>query len=178
MDAGGNPVLIGHELRDPFDFNNSGGRDQAPPNGSDDFTEVEGFDVRETAVAANAEKHVGFSLFGNHKIDETFCIGSDWTMRDVENLVNLPNYDLTTFDEMACKPSQGLILVEVHWEHEMLLKIPLLSPVYTAVGNQDGKMVINVWAAFPLAAAEPHILFPQLRDPDPLSANPVTGCAV
>ena len=54
------------------------------------------------------------------------------------------------FQKQSYLPSQGLILVEIYWEHEMLLKIPLLSPVFTAVGNADGKMVINVWAAFPL----------------------------
>ena len=41
----------------------------------------------------------------------------------------------------------------------MLLKIPVLSPVFTAVGNDDGKMVINVWAAFPLSTVEPYIIF-------------------
>ncbi len=56
-------------------------------------------------------------------------------------------------------PSQGLILVEMYWEHEMLLKIPILSPVFTAVGNEDGKMVIDVWAAFPLSSTEPYIIF-------------------
>lgn len=186
MDAGGNPVLVGHELRDPFDFNNNGLRDVQPPgedpiivDGTNDFTEVEGYDVRETAVAAKAEKQVGFSLFGNHKIDGTFCIGSDWTMNDVEVLMNLPQYDLLTgsstevLQKTGCLPSQGLVLVELHWEHEMLLKIPVLSPVFTVVGNADGKMVINVWAAFPLSAAEPHILFPS-----PSGYTPAGGCDV
>ncbi len=182
-DAFGNPVLIGNtrEGRDPFDINASGGRDVLPVNeipgdpahpveidGVNDFTELEGYDAVANS-AADAEKQVGFSLFGNHKIPGTYCTGSEWTMRRVEDLVNLPNFDLSAADagnpnapiqKESCMPSQGLVLVEIYWEHEMLLKIPVLSPVYTAVGNQDGKMVINVWAAFPMGSVEPHIFFP------------------
>lgn len=181
INSSGTVILGGRETRDPFDFNFSGGRDLAPPAGTDDFTELEGYDAV-AGTQATAEKQVGFSLFGNHKIDNTHCIGSDWTMRDVENLVNLARYDLSASDvtnpnaplqKMSCMPSQGLVLVELHWEHEMLLKIPVLSPVYTAVGNQDGKMVINVWAAFPLPTVEPHILFPT-----PSGYVPKGGCDV
>jgi hypothetical protein len=186
-DGNGNPVLVGHELRDPFDFNGNAGRDVAPPIVADAlknqiagvFTEVEGYDVRDTASAANAEKQVGFSLFGNHKIEGTFCLGSDWTMHDVEVLMNLPQYELltgsasTVLQQTSCLPSQGLVLVELHWEHEMLLKIPVLSPVFSVVGNSEGKMVIIVWAAFPLSAAEPHILFPT-----PSGYTPQGGCDV
>ena len=73
--------------------------------------------------------------------------------------MNLPGYELDTTTRKSYLPSQGLILVEMYWEHEMLLKIPVLSPVFTAVGNDDGKMVINVWAAFPLSTVEPYIIF-------------------
>lgn len=195
-DGSGNPVAIGNarEGRDPFDFNNnnetahSGRGDIQPPsgvvsiNGVDDFTEVPGYDGPPSFNASLAEKQVGFPLFGNHRIEGTFCVGSDWTMHDVEELMNLPQYDLLNTDPLNanailqktnCLPSQGLILVELHWEHEMLLKIPLLSPVFTAVGNSEGKMVINVWAAFPLSAAEPHILFPT-----PTGYAPKGGCDV
>jgi len=57
-------------------------------------------------------------------------------------------------------PGQGMALVELYWQHEMLLQMPLLSPVFTAVGNSDGNMVIYVWAAFPLPEVEPFIVFP------------------
>lgn len=190
--AGGLPVVNARERRDPFDFNNNNIRDIQPTNetpiiidGTNDFTEVAGYDAIATN-ATDAEKQVGFALFGNHRIPGTFCIGSDWTMNDVEVLMNLPQYDLQNVDvwggvpnpnspqqKTSCLPGQGLILVELHWEHEMLLKIPILSPVFTAVGNADGKMVINVWAAFPLAAVEPHILFPT-----PSGYVPKGGCDV
>lgn len=173
QNVGGNPVMSARagDLRDPFDFNGNSKRDIAPPDVpviannevAGVFTELPGFDSRVTTAgdaAHLAEKQVGFSLFGNHKIAGTFCVGSDWTISQVENLMNLANYDLTTTTQKDYLPSQGLVLVEIYWEHEMLLKIPLLSPVFTAVGNAQGKMVINVWAAFPLASVEPHIIFP------------------
>ncbi len=172
LDVSGTPIAAsrpGDENRDPFDLNGDGVVQVAPPSGSDHFTELTGYDApidsnpSDAGYDANweqdSEKQVGFSLFGNHKIDGTFCVGSDWTLTRVEELMNLPNFDLTNNTAKDYLPSQGLLLVEMYWQHEMLLKIPILSPVYTAVGNQDGKMVINVWAAFPLASTEPHILF-------------------
>jgi len=172
------------DYRDPFDFNMNYQRDVAPPvvtvvTGTDDFTELEGYDTAVTTLADEgiAEKQVGFSMFGNHKIAGTPCVGSDWTLRQVENMVNLPNYDLGVgvgdgLPEQRFLPSEGLVLVEIYWQHEMLLKIPLLSPVFTAVGNSDGKMVFNVWAAFPLPTVQPFIIFPC----PPSAGSPVTGC--
>jgi len=173
QDAAGGVVMgmrPGDENRDPFDINGNGKRDIAPPdvaNPNNDeiagtFTEIAGFDNRVTSSASEgtAEKQVGFSLYGNHRIPNTFCVGSEWTVTQVETLMNLSNYDLTTNIQKDYLPSQGLVLVEIYWQHEMLLKIPVLSPVFTAVGNSQGKMVINVWAAFPLASVEPHIVFP------------------
>ena len=148
------------EGRDPFDINHNGRRDVAPPDGTDSFTEVEGYDqIVLAGDVANAEKQIGFPLFGNHKIPDTACTGSEWTVRQVEDLMNLPGYQLNNSARKSFLPSQGLILVEMYWEHEMLLKIPVLSPVFQAVGNDDGKMVINVWAAFPLSTVEPYIIF-------------------
>jgi hypothetical protein len=177
-DINGLPSLAprpGDGLRDPFDFYYIGsghvGRDVASPNvpnpdlpyefastGPSAITELSGYDAV-GADEAHREKQVGFSLFGNHKIDNTFCVGSNWTISQVQNLMNLTGYDLNAAQQKFL-PSQGLVMVEVYWEHEMLLKIPILSPVFTVVGNADGKMVIYVWAAFPLSSVEPHILFP------------------
>jgi hypothetical protein len=159
-------VIVQDEGRDPFDFNANNKRDIKPPfenpviiDNNDDFTEIEGYDAP-TADSLQAERQRGFALYGNHKLENTFCVGSEWTMSEIEALMNVPSYGLLNNAERKMLPSQGVVMVEMFWEHEMLLKIPLLSPVYTAVGNQDGKMVINVWAAFPQAAVEPHIQFP------------------
>jgi hypothetical protein len=158
--------LGGREGRDPFDFNGNSKQDVLPPfedpviiNNDNDFTELAGYDAP-TGDVTTAEKQVGFSLYGNHKIDGTLCLGSDWTMSQMEALMNVPSFGLLSNPEKEMLPSQGVVLVEIFWEHEMLLKIPILSPVFSAVGNEDGKMVIDVWAAFPQMAVEPHIQFP------------------
>ncbi|NUQ02679.1 MAG: pilus assembly protein [Anaerolineae bacterium] len=159
-------AVVPRESRDPFDFNDNNQWDQREAtlvlDSSNDFTEhgdPGDFDAPAGTVAA-AEKQVGFSLFGNHKIPDTACVGSEWTMRRIEDLVNLPNYEILDNDARTMIPGQGISLVEMYWEHEMLLKIPVLSPVFTAVGNDEGKMIIYVWAAFPLPAVEPFIVFP------------------
>ncbi len=46
------------------------------------------------ADMASAEKQIGFPLFGNHKIPNTNCVGSEWTIPQVETLMNLPNFEL------------------------------------------------------------------------------------
>jgi hypothetical protein len=152
LDGSGGAVSIGdaREGRDPFDIDGNSAATITP------FIEIAGYD----ASLPNGEKQVGFALFGNHRIPDYACVGSEWTMARMENLMNLPNFDLADNAQRSALPSQGVILTEIYWEHEMLLKIPVLSPVFTVVGNEDGKMVINVWAAFPLSSVEPHIIFP------------------
>jgi hypothetical protein len=161
--------IAAREPRDPFDFNMSGDRDDGSTpltiDNDNDFAELVGYDGIGTTFL-NAEKQVGFSLYGNHKIPGTQCVGSEWTMREIETLMNISAYeDLTDpaaarIAARAMMPGQGMVMVEMYWEHEMLLQIPVLSPVFTAVGNAEGKMVINVWAAFPLPSVEPYIIFP------------------
>lgn len=154
------------ESRDPFDFNASGNVDDTSHgngtsiiDGADDFNELPGYDDT-GATIVSAEKQVGFSLYGNHKIPGTLCVGSEWTMRQVEDMMNLPLYSITDNAARALMPGQGIALVELYWQHEMLLKIPVLSPVFQAVGNPNGNMTVYVWAAFPLPSVEPYIIFP------------------
>ncbi len=166
----------GDENRDPFDINGDGtvniaSFDSAGNQIAPTFSELPGYDERKTSIndpsnwEADAEKQVGFSLYGNHKIPNTFCVGSDWTISRIEQLMNLPDYDLSSAvgsDDRSQKsylPSEGLVLVEMYWDHTMLLKMPLLSPVFTAVGRPDGTIPIYVWAAFPLQTAQPDIAF-------------------
>lgn len=153
-------------LRDPFDINGNDHRDVQDTLNPDfsmaTFTELEGYDALGSTFET-AEKQIGFSLFGNHRIPNTYCIGSEWTVQRVEALMNLPQYlpetGTSVIEERGVMPSTGLVIVEMFWEHEMLLKIPVLSPVFTAVGDEEGKMVISVWAAFPLPTVQPYILF-------------------
>lgn len=167
--APGTYTVAAREPRDPFDFNMNGYQDDGSTpltvDNSNDFEELAGMDSIGTTFL-NAEKQVGFSLYGNHKIPGTLCVGSEWTMREIETLMNISEYENAAdpaperIAARAMMPGQGMVMVEMYWEHEMLLKIPVLSPVFTAVGNAEGKMVINVWAAFPLPAVEPYIIFP------------------
>lgn len=107
-----------------------------------------------------SEDQVGFVWFGQHTNEETGCLGSDWTVRDVEQLINLQAFNLSS-GQRVYVPSQGLILVEMHWRHETLSQFlglsPLLSPVFAILGEDA---TISVWAVFPLPTVEPRIKFP------------------
>jgi TadE-like protein len=144
----GNPVLQPHEPRDPFDVNENH-RQDADPNG---LTEIPGYDAIGSSVT-NAEKQVGFAWFGHHVIQGTGCVGSDWTAQRVEEAMNLQNYvDGGDVQQRQMLPGQGLVLVEMFWQHELLLKIPVFSPVYSILGDRT---TISVWAAFPMPSVEP-----------------------
>jgi hypothetical protein len=96
------------------------------------------------------------------------CWGSDFSLEDIEVLLNLPNFvqvaDGNYQNRRRYLPSQGIVLVEVFWEHELLMgdAFPLFYSAYglfTNIGGdaayeQDGN-VIHVWAAFPAPSAEP-----------------------
>ncbi|MBE2267141.1 MAG: pilus assembly protein [Anaerolinea sp.] len=165
----GTTSITAQEARDPFDINYSRSRDIDDANttvdGVDDFTEIDGGDYLAAlpGTLGAAEKQVGFVLFGNHRIAGTGCVGSEWTMNQVEAVVNLSAaYDMTGTDAETIIarrmiPGQGIILVEIFWQHRLLLNLPVLAPVYTALGSD--RTTISVWAAFPLPAAEPFILF-------------------
>jgi hypothetical protein len=154
------------DYRDPFDVNENGVRDVHPddvggPQGSGVFTEREGYDARIPGTSL-AEKQVGFAWYGHHWIRGTGCIGSEFTITDVERLVNLPNYAVNDENRRSNLPFQGLVLVEVFWEHEMLLRFPLFNPVINAF-NGDETPTISVWAAFPMPSVEPSA--PSMRLP-------------
>lgn len=113
------------------------------------------------------EQQRGFVWLGQHKVGN--CYGSDWTVARVENLFNLEALDLTAEGidtdmdgipdkraQRANLPNQGLVLVELFWQHELLLKIPFFSPVFEVLGDRT---TISVWAAFPVPSIEPKIRF-------------------
>ena len=60
-------------------------------------------------------------------------------------------------DERAFFEPQGMTLVEVFWEHDMLLNFGFFRPLKEAYG--DGDIVIALWSAFPLPSAAPNILY-------------------
>jgi hypothetical protein len=148
------------EPRDPFDFNQNNQRDMraadSPTNtalGNGLFTERAGYDAIGTNVAT-AEKQVGYSYTGQHWIAGTGCLGSEWTIAEIEALVNLPTYQMTNEQRRTMLPHQGMVMVEIFWEHEMLLRFPVFNPVVNAFAG-DQTPTIGVWAAFPLPSVEP-----------------------
>lgn len=170
LNVGGLPIIQAREPRDPFDFNENNKIDRLPLAVGEtlganevvnEYAEVRvphfgyGYDPIGTNVQ-DAEKQVGFSWFGNREIPQTGCIGSEWRMRDIENLLNLPGYNLTDAETRRLLPGQGVVLVEMFWQHQLLLNLP----VFTYLLQLGNDPVINVWSAFPLPSVEPYIAFP------------------
>jgi Flp pilus assembly protein TadG len=147
------------ENRDPFDINQNGQRDvRAIDNnnvalGNGLFTEPAGYDPV-VSTLANAEKAVGFSLTGQRWIPNTGCLGSNFTVRRVEQLINLPSFQMTDEERRSRLPHQGIVLVELFWEHSMLLRFPVFNPVVAAFAG-DINPPVSVWAIFPLPQVEP-----------------------
>lgn len=122
------------------------------------------------------EKAVGFSWTGQRQIEDADhnridCWGSQWTMQHVQELINLPRFipegSLNEEERKQYLPSLGIAIVEIYWEHTLLLEsFPLLSsrwsPIYQAMGGDDPLSTADVvfaWAAFPAPAIEPRLIF-------------------
>lgn len=107
------------------------------------------------------------------------CYGSEWSIYDVQRLMTVSGFGIPA-DEMAAirqsdpdfgrqtsggpdedlgryLPNQGLVLVEIFWQHELLLDLPVFSPVFNALGGRN--TTLSVWAAFPAPSVEPNISY-------------------
>jgi len=162
--------------RDPFDFFQDSTRDfkledtSKPASDEDNrfYVELEGYDPPSYPPYAGAssnmpERQRGWVFFAQHGMSDAYnpttgvkqCYGSEWTIDEVEALMNLPGFGLLN-NQRQRVPSQGLVLVEMFWKHELLLKNPVFNPVWTILGDST---TISVWAAFPLPTTEPRIKF-------------------
>jgi hypothetical protein len=153
----------GRDGRDPFDWitehnytlhpanRNLAAADREPRH----YLEVDELD------SGTPETQRGFGWIGAHKITDTNCFGSEWDLKEVEDLINLNSYGLD-LDQRRYVPSQGIVLVEMWWKHETLSQFiglaPVISPVFAILGTDT---VVSVWAAFPLPQVEPRIEFDQ-----------------
>ncbi|MBZ0288548.1 MAG: hypothetical protein K8I30_13105, partial [Anaerolineae bacterium] len=74
-------------------------------------------------------------------------------IKEMEALMNLPAFSLLN-PQRQNLPNQGVVLVEMFWQHELLLKNPVFNPVWTILGDNT---TVSVWAAFPLSTTEPRL---------------------
>ncbi len=133
--------------------------------GHDEFGDpVFGYDNNVAGNATTWERQRGFSLTGQQYITTLpGCVGSEWSMADVQRLMNLPQFGLSIatdpdkITERQRLPSQGIVLVEMFWEHELLLKNPVFNPVFTVIGEE--RTTVTVWSVFPVPAVEPRIKY-------------------
>jgi len=137
--------------RDPFDWSNNQDDDEDQFNGPNHTW-------YDPVTTGYREKQRGFVWSGQHVVtDNPNCYGSEWTIHEVEQLMNLPSFGLLpagpneTRDKL---PNQGLVLVEMFWQHNVLLPNPVFNLVFNMLGSSP---TISVWAAFPVPAAEPRI---------------------
>jgi hypothetical protein len=171
VDNNGNPAV---RERDPFDYIDDGLRnyvliDTLLPDTPENqlYFELEGMDAPAYPAfptgPTTRERQVGYSWAGQHYISETNnqCVGSEWTIGEIQQLMNNAAFiivaDPTAREAQRDRiPSQGVVLVEMFWEHELLLKNPVFNPVFTILGDRT---TVTVWAAFPLPTVEPRIRY-------------------
>lgn len=167
LDENGNPFVWD---REPFDYIQDGVRTyilRKNPDGTNMpdidenriYLELIGADPFNPADENTYERQRGFVYAGQHYMGGTgvHCLGSEWSIAEVERLVNLPSFLNDEQVERARLASMGMVLVEMFWRHDLLLKNPVFNPVFTILGDNT---IISVWAAFPVPAVEPRIRFP------------------
>lgn len=170
--------------RDPFDYivNNQSDVWYQPnpidPSAPDVRLELEliksfNEDTNETVEFRDGgtEFQRGFSWTGQHRVRNDLgieCFGSEWDTQDVEDLMNLPEFiDDGNQDRLQYLPSQGIVIVEIFWQHHLILAgpgletdaFPLWSAAYGLFSNSQDAEVIHVWAAFPVPSTQPNILY-------------------
>lgn len=146
---------------EPFDYIPNGVRNAA--NGR--FIELDGMDTE-------TEFQRGFVWTGQHRIQRTradgaelYCWGSEWDSQRVIDQFNLGAFVLDDDpliepwnQQRAFLPSQGIVVVEMFWRHELIMDFPFMDNIVTFFGDPNN-IVISAWAAFPVPAAEPNIIY-------------------
>lgn len=166
--------------RDPFNYISytaagytNGTRNYVVPSGTD--VEANRLYFELVGDDAGTERQRGFVFSGQHVIGSTRsnpvasqCYGSEWTIDRVERLMNVSGFTFLNSAtvnkaQRAGLPSEGLVLVEMFWQHELLLRNPVFNPVFNILNDptnpNNGGTLISVWAAFPLPTIEPRIKY-------------------
>ena len=170
--------------RDPFDYYNDDMLTFVGPSGNqipiEVYEETPGGFVH-FGYDNNRELQRGFSVYGNHMVEtqtitdssgveqeiDVFCFGSNWSIYDIQEQIAVPGFEYNASDDTTpvglddtgrYLPNQGLVLVEIYWQHRLLLNLPVFSPVMQALG--DDQTTLYVWSVFPVPTAEPNIVYP------------------
>jgi hypothetical protein len=168
-DVSGNPKQL---ERNPFDYLQNGKRDfitgdkrNPPLPATTDnilYYELSDFTPFKAGTASTYQGQRGYAWTGAHIVSGTGnkCVGSEWNLDRIQKLFNVPNYvgldPAKAQEQRQFLASQGVVLVEMFWKHELLLKNPVFNPVFIAMGNNT---TLSVWAMFPVPAVEPRITF-------------------
>lgn len=160
-DVSGTPVR--RDGRFPFDFYNYGTQDET--------ASIDGV-IRDIELAeedTDNEYQRGFVWTGQYRVEEKaddkselICWGSNFTIEEVEDLMNansfIPEGSADYEERRQYLPSQGLVLVEMVWHHDLLLNFPFFPTLIKMFGDTQ-QVSITVWAAFPAPTVEPNIVF-------------------
>ncbi|MCA9881338.1 MAG: pilus assembly protein [Anaerolineae bacterium] len=160
-DAGGIPIM--HNDRDPFDFYNYGTQDRTRA--------IDGVvrDIELEPADNGPEYQRGFVWTGQYQPQEEaddgstlICWGSNFTIEEVEDLMNtnnfIPDGSADYEERRQYLPSQGMVLVEMVWNHSLLINFPFFDTFVRMFGDTQ-RVSISVWAAFPAPTVEPNIVF-------------------
>lgn len=157
-DASGLEVPTGE--RDPFDFYNFGTQDRTRA--------IDGVvrDIELEPADSDFEYQRGFVWTGQYQPDEgdLVCWGSNFSIEEVEDLMNtnnfIPDGSADYEERRQYLPSQGMVLVEMVWNHSLLINFPFFPIIEQMFGDDDTQRIsISVWAAFPAPTVEPNIVF-------------------
>lgn len=147
VDGSGNPIITG---RFPGNSNECAGETPARDPFAPPFLPAGDQDPgrRDPGV----ENQRGYLFRGNYVDPDTGCRGSKFGMAEMTDILSRTTiFDdgspLTT-PEREQIPNNAVVLVEIMWEHEQLLGLPLIS----WLGNPAE---LHVWSFFPVSAAEP-----------------------
>lgn len=161
---GGEPILLHLELWKYF-------------SEEDPSTNIEFFD-------RGIEAQRGFAWTGQHIVRNGLgvkCHGSEWSLQDVERVMNLPRFitedpandDAIKNERAKYLPSQGIVLVEIFWQHNLLLaqrgyapgeeypgvSFPIFSAAYQIFATAPENEIIRAWSFFPVPSAQPNLVF-------------------
>lgn len=121
----------------------------------------------EGSPADSLEMQRGWTLTGQHEFDETreingstmerVCWGSERSIYWVQQRLQTSDF-ITADDQRQYFANQGVVLVEIYWQHELLLgALPVFSPIYNAL--DDEQTTIYTWSAFPAPAVTPNLRY-------------------